>query len=148
MWAYIIYTYTRHIHSTKLIFYMQTMQWCTKKSWVHYWILVWMSLVVKAWESPQVCSVCIWRCEHARFHVGVFSTIHIIIHSFIQLLPVFCLAIRVFLRYPSLPNPFLQKVSLPALSKKKKKKKKVSWNYWCKLQKEKWFSVALCPQKP
>ena len=45
-------------------------------------------LLVLACESLHVCTVCIWRCEHARFCVEVFlcaiykfSFIHSFIHS-------------------------------------------------------------------
>ena len=37
-------------------------------------------LVVLACESLHVCTVRIWRCEHARFCVEVFS----LFHSFIK----------------------------------------------------------------
>ena len=41
-------------------------------------------LVVLACESLHVCTVCIWRCEHARFCVEVFYVVYInFIHSFI-----------------------------------------------------------------
>ena len=40
-------------------------------------------LVVLACESLHVCTVCIWRCEHARFCVEVFLCA-IDIHSFIH----------------------------------------------------------------
>ena len=44
-------------------------------------------LVVLACESLHVCTVYIWRCEHARFCVEVFFMryIYIFIHSFIVL---------------------------------------------------------------
>ena len=46
-------------------------------------------LVVLACESLHVCTVCIWRCEHARFCVEVFYALYInchsIIHSFFSL---------------------------------------------------------------
>ena len=42
-------------------------------------------LVVLACESLHVCTVCIWRCEHARFCVEVFYALYINFHSFIQL---------------------------------------------------------------
>ena len=41
-------------------------------------------LVVLASESLHVCTVCIWRCEHARFCVEVFYVLHINFHSFIH----------------------------------------------------------------
>ena len=41
-------------------------------------------LVVLACESLHVCTVCIWRCEHARFCVEVFYALYIIFHSFIH----------------------------------------------------------------
>ena len=41
-------------------------------------------LVVLACESLHVCTVCIWRCEHARFCVDVFYTLYINFHSFIH----------------------------------------------------------------
>ena len=41
-------------------------------------------LVVLACESLHVCTVCIWRCEHARFCVEVFYALYINFHSFIQ----------------------------------------------------------------
>ena len=40
-------------------------------------------LVVLAFESLHVCTVCIWRCEHARFCVEVFYALYINFHSFI-----------------------------------------------------------------
>ena len=40
-------------------------------------------LVVLACESLHVCTVCIWRCEHARFCVEVFYALYINFHSFI-----------------------------------------------------------------
>ena len=43
-------------------------------------------LVVLACESLHVCTVCIWRCEHARFCVEVFYALYINVHSFIQTL--------------------------------------------------------------
>ena len=39
-------------------------------------------LVVLACESLHVCTVCIWRCEHARFCVDVFYALYINFHSF------------------------------------------------------------------
>ena len=39
-------------------------------------------LVVLACESLHVCTVCIWRCEHARFCVEVFYALYINFHSF------------------------------------------------------------------
>ena len=41
-------------------------------------------LVVIACESLHVCTVCIWRCEHARFCVEVFYALYINFHSFIR----------------------------------------------------------------
>ena len=41
-------------------------------------------LVVLACESLHVCTVCIWRCEHARFCVEVFYAQYINFHSFIH----------------------------------------------------------------
>ena len=41
-------------------------------------------LVVLACESLHVCTVCIWRCEHARFCVEVFYALYINFHSFIH----------------------------------------------------------------
>ena len=41
-------------------------------------------LVVLACESLHVCTVCIWRCEHARFCVEKFYALYINCHSFIQ----------------------------------------------------------------
>ena len=38
-------------------------------------------LVVLACESLHVCTVCIWRCEHARFCVEVFYALYINFHS-------------------------------------------------------------------
>ena len=43
-------------------------------------------LVVLACESLHVCTVCIWRCEHARFCVEVFYALYINFHSFIQVM--------------------------------------------------------------
>ena len=40
--------------------------------------------VVLACESLHVCTVCIWRCEHARFCVEVFYALYINFHSFIH----------------------------------------------------------------
>ena len=40
-------------------------------------------LVVLACESSHVCTVCIWRCEHARFCVEGFYALYIHFHSFI-----------------------------------------------------------------
>ena len=41
-------------------------------------------LVVLACESLHVCTVCIWRCEHARFCVEVFFyALYLNLHSFI-----------------------------------------------------------------
>ena len=39
-------------------------------------------LVVLACESLHVCTVCIWRCEHARFCVEGFYALYINLHSF------------------------------------------------------------------
>ena len=41
-------------------------------------------LVVLACESLHVCTVCIWRCEHARFCVEVFYALYINFYSFIH----------------------------------------------------------------
>ena len=41
-------------------------------------------LVVLACESLHVFTVCIWRCEHARFYVEVFYALYINVHSFIH----------------------------------------------------------------
>ena len=41
-------------------------------------------LVVLACESLHVCTVCIWRREHARFCVEVFYALYINFHSFIH----------------------------------------------------------------
>ena len=41
-------------------------------------------LVVLACESLHVCTVCIWRCEHARFCVEVLYTLYKNCHSFIH----------------------------------------------------------------
>ena len=41
-------------------------------------------LVLLACESLHVCTVCIWRCEHARFCVEVFYALYINFHSFIH----------------------------------------------------------------
>ena len=48
-------------------------------------------LVVLACESLHVCTVCIWRCEHARFCVEVFYALYINFHSFIVQL--FCVSV-------------------------------------------------------
>ena len=48
-------------------------------------------LVVLACESLHVCTVCIWRCEHARFCVEVFYALYINFHSFIHSCSVVCL---------------------------------------------------------
>ena len=39
-------------------------------------------LVVLACESLHVCTVCIWRCGHAKFCVEVFYALYINFHSF------------------------------------------------------------------
>ena len=41
-------------------------------------------LVVVACESLHVCTVCIWRCEHASFCVEGFYALYINFHSFIH----------------------------------------------------------------
>ena len=41
-------------------------------------------LVVLACESLHLCTVCTWRCEHARFCVEVFYALCINFHSFIH----------------------------------------------------------------
>ena len=41
-------------------------------------------LVVLACESLHVCTVCIWRCEHARFCVEVLYALYINFRSFIH----------------------------------------------------------------
>ena len=41
-------------------------------------------LVVLACESLHVCTVCVWRCEHARFCVEGFYALYINFHSFIH----------------------------------------------------------------
>ena len=41
-------------------------------------------LVVLACESLHVCTVCIWRCEHARFCVEGFYVLYINFYSFIH----------------------------------------------------------------
>ena len=41
-------------------------------------------LVVLACESLHVCTVCIWRCEHARFCVEGFYVLYKKFHSFIH----------------------------------------------------------------
>ena len=38
-------------------------------------------LLVLACESLHVCTVCIWRCEHARFCVEVFYALYKKFHS-------------------------------------------------------------------
>ena len=43
-------------------------------------------LVVLACESLHVRTVCIWRCEHARFCVDFLCAIYIKFHSFIDIL--------------------------------------------------------------
>ena len=53
-------------------------------------------LVVLACESLHVCTVCIWRCEHARFCVEVFYALYINFHSFIHS---FCVCVHAFLHY-------------------------------------------------
>ena len=52
-------------------------------------------LVVLACESLHVCTVCIWRCEHARFCVEFFYALYINFHSFIHsfCLSVFCVIV-------------------------------------------------------
>ena len=47
-------------------------------------------LVVLACESLHVCTVCIWRCEHARFCVEGFYALYINFHSFIHSTPCAC----------------------------------------------------------
>ena len=41
-------------------------------------------MVVSACESLHVCTVRIWRCEHASFCVEVFYALYINFHSFIH----------------------------------------------------------------
>ena len=41
-------------------------------------------LVVLACKSLHVCTVCIWRCEQARFCVEGFYALYINFHSFIH----------------------------------------------------------------
>ena len=41
-------------------------------------------LAVLACHSLHVCTVCIWRCERARFCVEVFYALYINFHSFIH----------------------------------------------------------------
>ena len=49
------------------------------------YFLVWVSFgSFLACESLHVCTVCIWRCEHARFCVEVFYALYINFHSFIH----------------------------------------------------------------
>ena len=43
-------------------------------------------LAVLACESLHVRTVCIWRCEHARFCVDFLCAIYIKFHSFIDIL--------------------------------------------------------------
>ena len=43
-------------------------------------------MVVLACESLHVCTVCIWRCEHARFCGEGFYMPYINFHSFIHTL--------------------------------------------------------------
>ena len=42
-------------------------------------------VVLACRESLHVCTVCIWRCEHARFCVEVFYALYINFHSFIHI---------------------------------------------------------------
>ena len=48
-------------------------------------------LVVLACERLHVCTVCIWRCEHARFCVEGFYALYINFHSFIHSTIIFSL---------------------------------------------------------
>ena len=41
-------------------------------------------LIVLACESLHVCTVCIWRCEHARLCMEVFNALYINLYSFIH----------------------------------------------------------------
>ena len=49
-------------------------------------VLYWYEcpLVVLACESLHVCTLCIWRDEHARFRVEFFYAPYINFHSFIH----------------------------------------------------------------
>ena len=49
---------------------------------IHFWHE--SPLVVLACESLHVYTVCIWRCEHARFCMEVFYALYINFHSFIH----------------------------------------------------------------
>ena len=59
-----------------------------------------VNLVVLACKSLHVCTVCIWRCEHARFCAEVFYALYINFHLFIHSL------VKVF-------NGFLQWANAP-----------------------------------
>ena len=55
------------------------------------------ALVVLACESLHVCTVCIWRCEHARFCVEGFYALYINFHSFIHnIMLSYCLFVEKF----------------------------------------------------
>ena len=58
------------------------------KGWVGrscLYLLVWVSFgSFSLRELTCVCTVCIWRCEHARFCVEVFYALYINFHSFIH----------------------------------------------------------------
>ena len=66
-------------------------------------------LVVLACESLHVCTVCIWRCEHARFCVEAFYALYInfhsFIHSFVTSLPMALVVIRMLTDVNLAPHP-------------------------------------------
>ena len=66
-------------------------------------------LVVLACESLHVCTVCIWRCEHARFCVEVFYALYKTFHSFIHMFQIETLQGKTW----GLSSAFILLLSLP-----------------------------------
>ena len=50
--------------------HLTTMYSCTFGLFVLYWYEC--PLVVLAYDSLHVCTVCIWNCDHARFYVEAY----------------------------------------------------------------------------
>ena len=45
---------------------------------------VWKFFYYVLYVNFHVCTVCIWRCEHARFCVDVFYALYVNSHPFIR----------------------------------------------------------------
>ena len=59
-----------HFFKLHVFLHLTTMYSCPFGLFVLYWYEC--LLVVLAYESLHVCTVCMWNCEHARFYVVAF----------------------------------------------------------------------------